>query len=180
MVVNKYTLEWGRPSVNYFSEKMLDWMSTNIQEKCANTQMVYERNRMLSKDTSAATDELSGLQDFELLKGRERVVMMEDVLENSISSNISFNEANMRAMAKHSCFASVQGGLMAFVAQFGGKHIVWHRAGKETDAFYRRLERMGKGKIFVVRGTKSDNGEEKFKEVFEREFLSDGCRSCQF
>jgi len=183
MVANKFTHEWGHAPVNYFSEKLLDWMITSIRKKCPDTQMVYERNRILNlakgHSYEAASDgnhELSSLHDFELLTGQERVVMMPDVVNKS--SNLSFNEVQMRAMAKHTCFATVQGGLMAFVAQFGGKHIVLHRQGSETEAFYERLSRMGKGQIFVVRPKHSDNGEDMFKEAFEREILRDSCKAC--
>merc|ERR1712194_97041 len=166
----------GAP-VNYFSEKLLDWMITSIQNKCPDTQMVYERNIILNNETASDRNyELSSLHDFELLTARERVVMMPDVVKKS--SNLSFNEVQMRAMAKHTCFATVQGGLMAFVAQFGGKNIVLHRQGNETEAFYERLSRMGKGQIFVVRPNHSDNGEDMFKEAFEREILRDSCKAC--
>jgi len=196
MVANKFTHEWGHAPINYFSEKLLDWMITSIRKKCPDTQMVYERNRILNlakgHSYEAASDgnhELSSLHDFELLTGQERVVMMPDVVNKS--SNLSFNEVQMRAMAKHTCFATVQGGLMAFVAQFGGKHIVVHREGSETEAFYERLSRMGKGEIFVLRPNRGrdhlhggdvhnhiETGENMFKEAFEREFLRDSCKAC--
>jgi len=191
MVANKFTEEWDHAPVNYFSERLLGWMITSIQNECPDTQMVYERNRKIS-NTKAGSDgnhELSSLHDYQLLTAREPVVMMEDVLKKS--SNLSFNEVQMRAMAKHTCFATVQGGLMAFVAQFGGKHIVVHREGSETAAFYERLSRMGKGEIFVLRPNRGrdhlhggdvhnhiETGENMFKEAFEREFLRDSCKAC--
>jgi hypothetical protein len=124
MVVNKFAIEWGHQPINFFSKEMLDWMSTSIRDKCPGTQMVYQRNRLLNKDPSAWSTELDSLGDFELLRGHEHVVNMEDVIHKSTTSlikthNLSFNEIQMRAMSKHQCFASVQGGFMTLVAQFG-------------------------------------------------------------
>lgn len=169
---NKYNKEWSQPPINYMSINLLKWIVKSVADKCANTQVLYARNRMIAKDRSlddAGSQDLP-FDDYETLNNTSNVVFLEDVVKNS--SSLSFNEIQMRAFAKHKCFASVHGGFAHLTVQFGEKHILWNkRPGHSYDKFNARLSTLA-GDVLTV------DDDDKFKEAFTEVFLKNGCQAC--
>lgn len=157
-IINKYHARHHLNSAptTFFSIELLEKMLGHIQQACPTTGVVYYRNW----EFTGKLDDLPGSKVLPLLRkdkktDNEVVERHGAVTVESLADSADVNDLQMRIMARHSCFLSVQGGDQAFAASFGGMHIVLDKTEldhAEPDAFYSgMLPRLAGGSFRRVR-----------------------------
>ena len=134
VILNKYSIEWNKGPVNYFSvetlEKMLDYLTPNYT-------VLYKRHTSYALMDHQGLDG-QDLQDKEMIRDRypnpNDVMLFEDFSEGMFDGSDYVEDTNLLLFAFMSMsegFLTVQGGTAVTGSYFGKTNIILIKAGKE-------------------------------------------------
>jgi hypothetical protein len=137
VVHNKYTREWGRPPINFFSLRLLREIFDLLSKKF---EIVYVPALPSVGESEFSFDHQENLQ-FE-----DRQFVARDGRANEFEAfteqrwpKASYNERKLRLYANVSRHVTVQGGNAHLLAFFsGGSNVILHRFGQEIRGSYCR------------------------------------------
>ncbi len=135
VVHNKFTREWGRPPVNFFSLDMLRCIFSGLSARFT---IVYTRPGIRARRTDFSGDEQPDvrLDDLALVRDHPEVLLFEDVVA-AAADEYSYNRLKLMLYASAHFHLTVQGGNVHLAALFAGSLIgVLHRFGQEIRRSY--------------------------------------------
>lgn len=139
VVTNKYNVEWKEAPVNYYSPQALD----AIFESLKGHNVLY--NHMTADMGRDDTVDSLELCEWDVVDKHPHVTKVQDV----VSSELSFNLAQLEIYANCKLFVTVQGGSSIFASYFGGTNIIYAVKGQELkfDSFNKWYHKLGGSKI---------------------------------
>lgn len=122
--------------------------------------VVYNRPGMANSEDEweAVRNKLLHMDDFKVVRKlylkkayAGRIRLMQDI--HFKNPDISFNEVQLRMMARSKCFVSVEGGNSILSSYFGGINLIFARksSSKDFEAFHKSYSRLSDVKILVGR-----------------------------
>jgi len=192
VIINKYEDEWDAGPQNYLSVPLLKSVVTLFSQVCKGGHTVYSRNivsqmakagmRGDGQDDSDLVDPETSKLDTEVLQSLRgtdsepiSVTIMQDLIDH-YSDHIDANELQARVFAKSQCFVDVQGGLMKLASYFGGRHVVYQVAGRETYKY--GFQKLGGAKYFVKMGMTRETLNPVFLDLVRKALFPDGRCMC--
>lgn len=184
-ITNKFNIEHGEPPMGYFDITCLYEMFKYLTE--SGYSVVYKRATNKEKEFSRDANEESSLQngycdiqsevdgfgmitDFKLTEYFPDVKLMDDLVN---SSNMSYNETQLRVMANCERFISVCGGNSILSSLFGGTVISYIHKGKELrenyfgeNSYFRKLS--GANVIPIIDSMVMKTGEHDYTELLSK------------
>ena len=127
---NKFTHEWHRPPVNFFSSAALDRIFSG---SVPHFTIVYTRPGIKAKRAGFSDDEQAdlGLQDLAARSPSSSVLLFEDIAA-AMAEELSYNELKLMLYASSYFHLTVQGGNAHLAALFSGSLMaILHRFGQE-------------------------------------------------
>lgn len=157
VISNKISNEWKRGPINFFDLDMLRHLIINFVK--AGYYVVYNRpgNAVAEDEWQEDTAALK-FDDYKFIRKlylkdefKGKVRLMQDIHYNNPGT--SFNEIQVRMMARSRCFLSVQGGNSILSSYFGGINIIYTRLGFEADfdTYKKHYVKLSGAKVHVAR-----------------------------
>ena len=174
IICNKYSIEHvskGKGIIQFitYREGIINFISTDALCEIMNVlrdryQIIY--NRPLPEDIVQDHQEQYDLNDFKVIREKfPDVICMQDLLKDS--PDLSFNQLQMYVFANCNKFISVLGGSSYLASYFGGKNIIFAKAGWEVqcNAYGNWFHKFSGAGIFPV------NNYQDLVDTVKREFL---------
>ncbi|MFX1308515.1 MAG: hypothetical protein ACFE9M_01740 [Promethearchaeota archaeon] len=161
IICNKYTDEWRKKPINFFSIEVLTKIFNLLKNKY---QIVY--NRPTSTDLPSSDHQKHHfLGDMNLIKNKyPEIITIQELADKN--KNISFNQLQMEIYANCKNFISVQGGSSILTSYFGGKNIIFAKKGGEVRSkSYNWYYKFSGSQIFHI-----DNYNDLLN-IIQKEFL---------
>jgi hypothetical protein len=136
IVHNKFTIEWNRAPVNYFSPALLERVFGTLSE---HFQIVYIRPGFAGAQAGYSADQQPDLPfgDAQVVRQFPNIWLLDDLVEG-LRDVVSYNEIKLRLLASSWFHLTVQGGNAHLAALFSGTLVtVLHRFGQEIRHTYR-------------------------------------------
>lgn len=170
-ITNKFNMEHGETPFGYFDIQCLYEMFSYLTEK--GYKVIYKRATNKESEFAIDQNEANSLQmgfhdivaevqgvgllnDFQLTKYFEDVLLMDDITANS---PYSYNETQLRVMANCERFITVCGGNSILSSLFGGTVISYVHKGKELrpnyfgpESYFRKLSNANVIPVYDVIG----------------------------
>jgi hypothetical protein len=138
VIQNKFNMEWDSAPVNFLSLAVLQQLIEVL--RVYNVQVVYNRPLQYADNSDVLQ-----LGDHDWLERHAPEVMtMQTLAAANRVSHLSYNDIQLRIMARADHFISVQGGCAIFAGYFaqGGDVVVLHRRGGEVSPSHNEYEQL--------------------------------------
>lgn len=147
-ITNKYNMEHGEVPLGYFNiqclYEMFDYFkekgyiviykrATNREKEFTIDQNEYNSLKQGYHDITANVDGIGILNDFQLCKYFDNVILLDDLVKQS---KYGYNETQLKIMANCTKFITVCGGNSILSSLFGGTVITYIHKGKELRTNY--------------------------------------------
>ncbi|HWK56124.1 MAG TPA: hypothetical protein VNQ80_02225 [Parapedobacter sp.] len=127
IIANKYNTEWDGPPVSYFSITVLDFFISQLKRKY---QVIY--NRPSGSHIVNDNSDIRDLNEHEWLRQQHpEVILVDDLYAKNVIKANNFNHFQLCLYANCENFISVHGGTSVLASYFGGKNLIYSRAGGE-------------------------------------------------
>ena len=164
IISNKISMDHGQKPLSFFDVKTLYEMFNYLSDK--GYTIIYKRPQMnefiidenelrtvMNKYTiSADVDGLGVINDFQLTKYYDNVLLLDDIVKNN--DKYTYNEVQLRVFSNVDNFISIAGGNSIFCSLFGGKQVTYVTTSNELRPGYydgdSYTKRLGGAKIYPV------------------------------
>jgi hypothetical protein len=114
VIANRYNMEWSQPPINFFDEKMLDWLFENLKSK-------YEIIYMAVDLPPELEDEHHSMKlDDRSIAQKHGVKVFNDMAKSK-----SWNEILLKVFANCEHYITMNGGYSILASLFGGTNIIY-------------------------------------------------------